>query len=318
VRRAKSLRAAALAALALGVAACAPPRPLGTPAPALGVVWTPVDSLNARLPPDVRVLAGRSESLPLRAWAVRLGPGVALRVLTAADTADGRDRPSTLAAQTGACVVLNGGYFNMTTGAPVGLVLTDGSLRAAAFSLVERDSLTYPVARGAVGIRTDGALDLRWARSDGATACALDAPLPNRPDTPADAPRTCVPWAVRDALGAGPMVVRNGRPAVSADAEVFFGTSIPATHPRSAIGRAADGAALLVVVDGRQDASRGVTLDELAALLLSLGAVDGLNLDGGGSSALVVDGVRLNRPTGGTVEREVSNGIGAFCARPAP
>ncbi len=60
-------------------------------------------------------------------------------------------------------------------------------------------------------------------------------------------------------------------------------------HPRSALGTSADGRTLLIVaVDGRQEHSRGVTLEELGQLMLTLGAHHALNLDGGGSTALVV------------------------------
>ncbi|MEN9418149.1 MAG: hypothetical protein RI988_1769 [Pseudomonadota bacterium] len=81
------------------------------------------------------------------------------------------------------------------------------------------------------------------------------------------------------------------------------GTRSPALHPRTAVGLAEDGwRAWLVVVDGRQPGySEGVALHELAALLRALGATEGINLDGGGTSTLVVQGpdtepLVLNRP----------------------
>ena len=62
-----------------------------------------------------------------------------------------------------------------------------------------------------------------------------------------------------------------------------------ARHPRSAVGLSADGRSLFIVaVDGRQDHSRGATLEELGQLMQTLGASHALNLDGGGSTALVV------------------------------
>jgi len=94
---------------------------------------------------------------------------------------------------------------------------------------------------------------------------------------------------------------------------VFFGSSIPNTHPRTAAGQTGDGALMLLVVDGRQPESRGVNLQELAEIMRDLGAVQALNLDGGGSTALVVDGVLLNRPTGGTAEREVMSALVTTC-----
>jgi exopolysaccharide biosynthesis protein len=68
-----------------------------------------------------------------------------------------------------------------------------------------------------------------------------------------------------------------------------------------------------MVVDGRQSESRGATLDELAGLMLEAGAVDALNLDGGGSSTLAVNGNLVNLPTGGTAERQVMSALITFC-----
>jgi exopolysaccharide biosynthesis protein len=68
-----------------------------------------------------------------------------------------------------------------------------------------------------------------------------------------------------------------------------------------------------MVVDGRQPESRGVRLDELAQLMHDVGAVDALNLDGGGSSALVVHGTLLNRPQGLPLQREVMSALVTTC-----
>ncbi len=96
--------------------------------------------------------------------------------------------------------------------------------------------------------------------------------------------------------------------------EEGFGTgSIPGVHPRTAIGQTADGGLLLLVVDGRQDISRGVSLSELGRILIEAGAVDAMNLDGGGSSTFVVGRDRLNLPTGYDVQREVLSALVAFC-----
>jgi exopolysaccharide biosynthesis protein len=87
----------------------------------------------------------------------------------------------------------------------------------------------------------------------------------------------------------------NTRYAVSGSAIVLRAGDViarpkeTARHPRSAVGLSADGRTLLIVaVDGRQDHSRGVTLEELGQLMQTLGANHALNLDGGGSTALVV------------------------------
>ena len=325
-----SIRPHSLAVLlAVGLAACSAPKPIASlspevgspgariPGAALGLAWTAVDSLQR---PGLEVWAGRSDAFPLRAWAVRLDApgegGPALRVLAAADPSDGREAPTEFADRTGACVVLNGGYFH-ADGAPAGLAAVDGRVMEPATDAVTRGDVRYPVARGALGI-TERGVELAWAGAPeaGSPASRCEASPGNRPGRPAPE-AACPAWDARDALGAGPMLLKNGVPTRSADAEGFFGTSIPRRHPRSAIGVEADGAVWLVVVDGRQPLSRGVRLGELAELMAALGARDALNLDGGGSSALVVASptgpVRLNLPTGYDVQREVGTALGAFC-----
>ena len=85
-------------------------------------------------------------------------------------------------------------------------------------------------------------------------------------------------------------------------------------HPRTAIGIDRDtGQLLLLVIDGRQDLSRGSTMKELAKLFQRLGAEDALNLDGGGSSIMLgrqLDGslAVLNSPSDGH-PRPVANGL---------
>jgi hypothetical protein len=113
------------------------------------------------------------------------------------------------------------------------------------------------------------------------------------------------PGAV-DVLGGNPRLVVDGAvagPEVDGTGD-FFGR-----HGRTAVGVTADGRLLLVVVDGRQPGySRGMTLRELAELLLRLGAQSAMNLDGGGSSEMVVNGLTANRPSDGRV-RGIANAL---------
>ena len=122
------------------------------------------------------------------------------------------------------------------------------------------------------------------------------------------------PVAPRQAVGGFPMLVRDGRvdPRVdSAGAESFRGP-----NPRTAVGVAADGRRLLLVAnDGRQAGySTGMSLRELAELFVAMGAREAINLDGGGSTTLVVadgaSGFRIaNRPSDAAGERPVANAL---------
>jgi hypothetical protein len=119
-------------------------------------------------------------------------------------------------------------------------------------------------------------------------------------------------------LGPGPRLLRGGRVAVAASAEgfdppqapSFFRSIVAGRNPRTLAGVRPDGMLLLVTVDGERPGwSVGMTLTEAARLMRSLGATDALNLDGGGSSTMIVRGEVVNRPSDRVGERPVSNGL---------
>jgi exopolysaccharide biosynthesis protein len=282
--------------------------------------WQPLDSIDARLPTDVRAFAGVNEALPLRAWYVRIDERdstIQTRVAVSDDPTDRRETVSSFAQRYGACVAVNGGYFaiNVTPTVAAGLLYVNGRLLAPATETVARDTIRYPTARAAVGFGDGGGVEIGWVVNRGDTLYALSRPPENRPRHPAVMPAlsTAPFWHVRDALGAGPMLVWNGEAEVTTDPEVFFGSAIPEVHPRTALGVDRDGRLILLVIDGRQPASRGATLEETATIIRELGAMRAMNLDGGGSSALVVAGILLNRPTGDPSEREVMSALVTTC-----
>jgi len=113
-------------------------------------------------------------------------------------------------------------------------------------------------------------------------------------------------------VGGWPRVVTDGRNvAATADSvEGTFPRFSAQRHPRSAVGFSRDSSIVyLVTVDGRQDASVGMTLVELGDFLVAIGVFQGLNLDGGGSTTLVIDGRIVNRPSDAAGERAVGNAI---------
>jgi len=110
-------------------------------------------------------------------------------------------------------------------------------------------------------------------------------------------------------VGGGPRLVRAGRP-VAAGPEAGSPGFTDARHPRTAVGLRADGRVLLVTVDGRQpERSVGMTIAELSALLLELGAVEAVNMDGGGSTTMVAGGRVVNSPSDLTGERPVGDAL---------
>lgn len=118
------------------------------------------------------------------------------------------------------------------------------------------------------------------------------------------------PPLVAEMVAGDPQLLRAGR-----SLEPF--AWVVQRDPRTAIGLTADRRLLLVTVDGRQPGySVGMTLPELTALLVRLGATEALNVDGGGSTTMVVGGRVINRPSDAAGERTVANAIAVLGSAP--
>ena len=115
----------------------------------------------------------------------------------------------------------------------------------------------------------------------------------------------------RTVVGGWPAVVMNGR-SIAEHASILEGTfaRFEGRNPRSAVGFSKDSSTLyLLTVDGRRPTDAGMTLIELAQTLIKLGVYNGMNFDGGGSTAMVIEGRVINRPSDQTGERAVGSGL---------
>lgn len=267
----------------------------------------------------ISVFEFESGTLPVNAWYALVetdNPGIDIAVVAPADT-DGRASASDLARESRACLLVNGGYFRMdvTPTTHVGLLLSEGRLLSGPTTGVYRDGIRYDVARAAIGFAEDNRPMVGWVSSSGDSLVWLSSPIPNAPGIPAARPPDSLfaSWSAHNAVSGGPRLLTAGALAIATQSEVFFGTSIPDIHPRTAAGITEEGDLILMVVDGRQSGSRGVSLEELAELMLSAGAVDAINLDGGGSSTMISEDALVNLPTGGRFEREVASAIAVRC-----
>lgn len=98
--------------------------------------------------------------------------------------------------------------------------------------------------------------------------------------------------AAEDIVTTGPLLLIGGEPEPVV-ADNFNKTR----HPRTAVGRRADGTVLLVVADGRNEQAAGLSMLELQEVMAALGCRDAVNLDGGGSTTMVVRGEVVNHPS---------------------
>ncbi|WP_109473266.1 phosphodiester glycosidase family protein [Ornithinimicrobium cavernae] len=127
-----------------------------------------------------------------------------------------------------------------------------------------------------------------------------------------------VSYDVRSSAGEMAVAIGGSGPIVKDGEVVPQGDK--AVHPRTAVGFSEDRSQMfLVTVDGRMAASRGMSLEELGAYLVELGAHEALNLDGGGSSTMIAREAGApeldveNEPSDG-YQRSVPNGLGLFTA----
>jgi len=115
-------------------------------------------------------------------------------------------------------------------------------------------------------------------------------------------------------VGGGPRLIRNGVQSVEAASSSFTNDR----HPRTAVGFNTDSTVVyFFTVDGRQGGySVGMSLYELADYMLEWGIYQGVNLDGGGSTAMVVRGEVVSSPSDAGGERSVANALMAISKAP--
>jgi hypothetical protein len=163
------------------------------------------------------------------------------------------------------------------------------------------------VENGAVNVRPDGWTLIAHGAARGLVAGVLAGQKAN---LQINAPTAWEKYST--VLGAGPRLLKNGE-IFTTEKEEEFRPDVIARGPRSAFGVDKDGNWIFFVADGREkEYSAGLSIPELAREMQLAGAVDAICLDGGGSSALVVNGEVLNRPSDGQ-ERRVAN---ALCVVP--
>ncbi len=121
-------------------------------------------------------------------------------------------------------------------------------------------------------------------------------------------PFSGAPPRVRELVGGYPMLLRDGRHVFENTKAILSGFSVT-QHPRTAVATLGDGTLVIMAVDGRSEASKGMSLTQLTDFLVSLGAVNALNLDGGGSTVMVVRDSIVNHPSDKEGERAVANAL---------
>lgn len=119
-------------------------------------------------------------------------------------------------------------------------------------------------------------------------------------------------YRAEDIVAGVPQLIKNGKIEITWEQEKTNKSFVETKHPRTAVAKLKDGKFLMVTVDGRSESSGGMSLQQLAEFLLEQGATDAMNLDGGGSTTMFLNGKVVNHPSDKEGERSVGDAILVF------
>lgn len=216
-------------------------------------------------------------------------------------------------------VVMNASFFEFKNNTNLNVLVHRGNLLALNKQVIEgkgKDTLTYThVLNSAFGMQKNGKMDIAYTYTDSNSNHVLYQQNPMTPikdknaklGLSSNAVKDLKKWKLDWAVGGGPVLVKDGAIFISNNEEKkFSGKAIADHHPRTAMGYTKDGYIILLAVQGRmKNIAVGTTLTETAQIFLDLGAVEAINLDGGGSSCLLVNGKETIKPSDPTGQRPV-------------
>ncbi|TFG99572.1 MAG: T9SS type A sorting domain-containing protein [Calditrichales bacterium] len=211
-----------------------------------------------------------------------------------------------LTEQFGALAAVNGGFFGGSNS--LSSTIYPGEVKSINVKAVTRDGKTYPLLRSLFSIGKSGNPSVDWIyHFDNSMAgiYRFDQPLAytNLDPTPKPAPQRTDGQAAEDVLlgiGGAPTLVKNSQVQVTYNEEIMWGSGVgyDTRDPRTAVGYTSGNHVIMLVADGRQPAvSEGVGLPELAQIMIDLGCVEAMNLDGGGSTQMAVGDQYVNSPS---------------------
>jgi exopolysaccharide biosynthesis protein len=284
--------------------------------------WTLADSLNQGLPPSVKVYYTNDslDGKPFIAYYVEADlDDRSLRFTTQVGKGQ-RFTPSQFyESEKQPLVVVNGTFFSFQTNQNLNIVMREGKIKAynvTALRARGKDSTKYYyVTRGAIGISKRRKADVAWIFNDSSQKqrpyAFQDSPVvamgKDREPRVKDLKRFDYnKWKMQTAIGGGPVLVHDGQLYITNVKEQMFVNGENDKHPRTAMGYTAKGKLIILAIQGRfPGKAEGATLKQEAQILLDLGCHEALNLDGGGSSCMLVNGKETIKPSDSTGQRPV-------------
>lgn len=262
--------------------------------------WTCVDSLFSPLPPSVHVYK-TTDSLggaPNIAYYVEADLGDRNLEFTTDTSLHRRLKPSEFYIKNDRpLLVVNATFFSFATNKNLNIVVKDGQKLSSNTITVRgrgKDSIkNYNPHSSAIGINKKRKADVAWVKADSISTKILATQSPPRYAIAGTKdPNHFNKWRINTAIGGGPVLLQEGDIKITNEEEFrFTGKAIDDRHPRTAMGYTKNNKLIILVVEGRNPGiASGATLKQEAEIFKDLGCWEALNLDGGGSSCMLVNG----------------------------
>ena len=286
--------------------------------------WTNVDSAFQPLPSSLHIYFTKEpiDTAPFRAYYLVADLRDRNLDFIADTTRERRIKPSEFYERNQhPLVVVNCTFFSYETNRSLNVVINNGNLLSVNRRFVKgkgKDSLSvYQPHLGALGIKKNRKADVAWVKSDTTSikVTASQSPpligkfyLANRAtqtNSELD-PNRFTEWRMMTAVGGGPVLLQKGQVKITNEEEMMFtGKAINDKHPRTAMGYTRDGKLIILMIEGRNKNAHGATLGQEAQIFKDLGCWEALNLDGGGSSCLLLNGKETIRVSDSAGQRPV-------------
>jgi hypothetical protein len=211
---------------------------------------------------------------------------------------------------------INGGFFgtNATYSLSMYKDVVDGINIKSLTRTYNGANATYYPTRAAFGLTADNTPNVTWIYHTGTgngIVYSYPNPAANKLNSaPLAQPTATFPtggviWNATTAIGGSPMLIKNSAINIS-DAEELIEIDNTSSRARTAIGYTANNRVIIVAAEGNNaNGAAGLTLAELADIMKNMGCVGAINLDGGGSTAMYINGMHTVKPSDAAGERAV-------------
>lgn len=299
--------------------------------------WVKVDSLFGNLPSSFHVYrtTGSLDGKPNIAYYAEADLEDKHLEFTTDTTYQRRLKPSQFYEKNDKpLLVVNCTFFSFATNQNLNVIIKNGKLVGYNIHSIEgrgKDTFTYRHPFGsAIGISKKREADVAWLFTDSSLRHAYSSQRVLQPWTDSfpkvntrnawfmkytdklhpqkgDYKRTFAKWKMQTAVGGGPVLLQNGEIRITNNEELkFTGKAIDDRHPRTAMGYTKDNKLIILVIQGRfPGIAEGATLRQAAQVLKNIGCYEALNLDGGGSSSMLINNIETIKPSDKEGQRQV-------------